>query len=79
MNGRTMPAGVVISGDIAAGKTTLRKREYATGYVLIGAVDIILSLCRGEYVDLRGPLEEPRIASDGWLRPAPSARAATSS
>ena len=53
------PVAVVISGDVAAGKTTLRKHKYAKGYVLIDAVDIFLSLCRGEYVDFPGPLEEP--------------------
>ena len=53
------PIAVIISGDIAAGKTTLRRQKYATGYVLIDAVDIFLSLSRGEYFDFPDGLEEP--------------------
>jgi hypothetical protein len=52
------PVAVVISGDISAGKTTLRKQMYSSGFVLIDAVEIFLSLSQGEYFDFPGGLEE---------------------
>lgn len=53
------PIAVVISGGIAAGKTTLRKQKYATGYVLVDAVDIFLSLSRGECFDFPEAFQQP--------------------
>ena len=53
------PIAVVVSGGIAAGKTTLRKQKYASGYVLIDAVDIFLSLSRGEYFDFPEAFQQP--------------------
>ena len=45
------PFAVIISGDVAAGKTTVRRQEYSSGYLLIDAAEIFLSLSRGEYLD----------------------------
>ena len=39
----------------AGGKTTLRKQHYSTGYVLVDAAEVFLSLSRGEYFDFPGP------------------------
>lgn len=55
------PVAVIISGGVAAGKTTLRKEKYSSGYVLIDAADIFLSLSRGEYYDFPDGLEEPMV------------------
>lgn len=56
------PVAVIISGGVATGKTTLRKQQYASGFVLVDAVDVFLSLSRGEYVDFPDGLEEPMDA-----------------
>ena len=53
------PRLIVIVGAVAVGKTTLRKERFATGFVLVDAVPIFLSLCRGQYLDFPGPLEVP--------------------
>ncbi len=53
------PVAVILAGGVAAGKTTMRKRDYSTGYVLIDAADIFLSLSRGEITSLPGETEEP--------------------
>jgi hypothetical protein len=38
------PNAVIIMGAVAAGKTTIRKQKYPSGYVLIDAAGIFLSL-----------------------------------
>jgi len=38
------PVAVVIAGDICAGKSTLRRTEYASGYVVVDAAEIFLGL-----------------------------------
>jgi len=53
------PVAVIISGGVCAGKTTVRRQEYSSGYVLIDAADIFLSLSRGEYLDFPQALQEP--------------------
>ncbi len=53
------PRAVIIAGGVATGKTGLRRAEYSTGYVLLDASDIFLSLCQGEDLDFPGPIEEP--------------------
>jgi hypothetical protein len=53
------PVAVILWGGIATGKTALRKQKFATGYVLLDAADIFLSLSRGEYFDFPDGLEEP--------------------
>jgi Zeta toxin len=68
------PNAVIIMGTPAAGKTTIRKQKYASGYVLIDAADIFLSLSRGEYfpfpeafqetMDLIGRLVADRALSE---------------
>lgn len=52
------PRIVILMGGPAAGKTTIRRQQYSTGYVLVDAAEIFLSLCRGEYFDFPGPFEE---------------------
>jgi hypothetical protein len=52
------PRIVIFMGGPAAGKTTLRKQRCATGYVLIDAAEIFLSLSRGEYFPFPDAFEE---------------------
>jgi hypothetical protein len=51
------PKAVILMGAVATGKTTLRKQQYSSGYVLIDAGEIFLSLSRGEFLPFHGPLE----------------------
>ena len=51
------PKAVILMGGVSAGKTTLRKQQYSSGYVLIDAGEIFLSLSRGEFLPFPGPLE----------------------
>lgn len=53
------PVAVILMGGVAAGKTTVRKQKYSTGYVLIDAADIFLSLSRGEYLEFPKAFQEP--------------------
>ena len=53
------PVAVIITGGVAAGKTTIRKEKYSSGYVLIDAADIFLSLSRGEYLPFPDAFAEP--------------------
>jgi Zeta toxin len=53
------PVAVILAGGPAAGKTTLRKGKYSSGYVLIDAADIFLSLSRGEFFPFPEGFEEP--------------------
>jgi chloramphenicol 3-O-phosphotransferase len=53
------PVAVILAGGPAAGKTTLRKGTYSSGYVLIDAADIFLSLSRGEFFPFPEGFEEP--------------------
>ena len=53
------PVAVIISGGVCAGKTTIRKQKYSTGYVLIDAAEIFLNLSRGEYLPFPEALQEP--------------------
>ena len=53
------PRLLLIMGGPAAGKTTLRRRNYSTGYVLVDAAEIFISLSRGGYYDFPDAFEEP--------------------
>jgi hypothetical protein len=53
------PCLVLIMGGPATGKTTLRRQNYSTGYVLIDAAEIFISLSRGEYYDFPDAFLEP--------------------
>ena len=50
---------VLLMGGPAAGKTTLRRQKYSTGFVLVDAADIFISLSRGGYYDFPEAFEEP--------------------
>ena len=58
VSGKDRPLFVVIAGGVAAGKTTLRKEKYSTGYVLVDAAEIFLNLSRGESFDTPEPFAE---------------------
>jgi hypothetical protein len=51
------PKAVILMGGVATGKTTLRKQQYNSGYVVIDAGEIFLNLSRGEFLPFPGPLE----------------------
>jgi hypothetical protein len=51
------PKAVILMGGVATGKTTLRKQQYSSGYVVIDAGEIFLNLSRGEFLPFPGPLE----------------------
>ena len=53
------PYLVLLMGGPAAGKTTLRRQQYSTGFVLVDAADIFISLSRGGYYDFPEAFEEP--------------------
>jgi hypothetical protein len=42
------PVLVVLLGAVAVGKTTIRKRDYSSGFVVVDAAEVFLNLCRGE-------------------------------
>jgi len=53
------PRIVIYTGGVAAGKTTLRKQQCATGYVVVDAVEIFLNLSRGGYYPFPEAFKEP--------------------
>lgn len=53
------PSAVILMGGVAAGKTTIRKRDYSHGYVLIDSADVFLRLCQGRNLDFPGELQIP--------------------
>jgi dephospho-CoA kinase len=53
------PRLILIMGGPASGKTTLRREQYSTGFVLIDAAEIFNSLSRGGYYDFPDAFEEP--------------------
>ncbi|SRR6266446_907757 len=53
------PRIVILMGGPAGGKTTIRKQRYSTGYVLVDAAEIFLSLSRGEFFPFPEAFEEP--------------------
>lgn len=52
------PIAVILMGGVATGKTTIRKQRFSSGYVLIDAVEIFLSLSRGAILPFPNGLEE---------------------
>ena len=57
-NGK-QPEVAIIMGGIAAGKTTLRKHQFASGYVIVDAAEIFLRLSKGEFYSFPDAFEEP--------------------
>ena len=53
------PTAVIIMGPPAAGKTTLRKAKFTSGYVVIDSAEVFLRLCEGRNLDFPGELETP--------------------
>src|SRR5437899_503582 len=53
------PRIVILTGGTGAGKTTIRKERFSTGYVLVDAAEIFLSLGRGKYFAFPDGLEQP--------------------
>lgn len=53
------PRIVLLMGGVAVGKTTMRRKTYGTGYVLVDAADIFINLSRGDYLPFPEAFEEP--------------------
>ena len=53
------PEFVWIQGGVCAGKTTLRRESYSSGFVVLDAAEIFLSLSRGKYYDFPDAFLEP--------------------
>ena len=52
------PRIVILMGGVATGKTTIRRRHYSSGYVLVDASEIFLNLSRGEFFEFPGPFAQ---------------------
>lgn len=52
---KSEPKIVVLMGPPASGKTTIRKENFASGYVLIDAAEIFLVISDGNHFDFPGP------------------------
>jgi hypothetical protein len=55
----TAPRLVILMGGPASGKTTFRKERYSTGYVVVDAAEIFLSLSRGDFFPFPEAFEQP--------------------
>ena len=53
------PRIVILMGGPCSGKTTFRKQQYSTGFVLVDAAEIFLSLSRGKFFPFPDALEGP--------------------
>ena len=53
------PRLALIVGPVATGKTTLRKENYKTGFVVVDSVEIFLNMSRGEYHAFPNAFLEP--------------------
>ena len=51
------PQIVIVCGPTATGKTRYRRQKYATGYVVLDAAEIFISLSRGKDIDFPSFLE----------------------
>lgn len=58
LSGDDSPRIVVLMGTPAGGKTSFRKDKYSSGYVLVDAADIFITMSNGEYFDFPGPFEK---------------------
>ena len=52
------PNFVLLTGGVGNGKTTLRRKQYAKGYVHIDAAEIFASFAKGKYYDFPVAFEE---------------------
>lgn len=52
------PKAVILMGGLATGKTTIRRRQYSHGHVLIDAAQIFLDLCHGEVTTFPGAFKD---------------------
>ncbi len=57
--GDGQPQFALVLGSSATGKTRHRREKYASGYVVVDAADIFISLSCGKYIDFPSNLEEP--------------------
>jgi hypothetical protein len=54
----TQPDAVIYMGGVAAGKSTLRRRDHGIGFVPIDAAALFLRICAGKRMDFPGELDE---------------------
>lgn len=55
------PGAVIIAGGVATGKTTLRRTEYSTGYVLLDAAEIFLVYAKAS------TWTSPALSKNQWI------------
>ncbi len=53
------PKIFTLVGGPAVGKTTMRKADFSTGYVVVDAAEIYLKLCEGKELPFPGPFDGP--------------------
>ena len=53
------PKLVLLLGPVASGKSYTRRRHYRSGYVIVDAAEIFVSLSRGGYYDFPGAFLAP--------------------
>jgi hypothetical protein len=53
------PVLEIVMGGPAVGKSTLRKKKFSKGYVLVDAADVFIRLSKGQSLDFPDDLEEP--------------------
>ena len=53
------PELILLIGSVAVGKTTIRKQQYSTGFVVLDAAEIFLNLSRGEFFPFPKAFQEP--------------------
>lgn len=59
------PRIVILMGGPATGKTTIRRAQFSSGFVLVDAAEIFIQLSRGQYYDFPDGLELPMDAIGG--------------
>ena len=61
------PRIAILMGGPAVGKTTIRKQCFATGYVLVDAAEIFLSLSHGKFFPFPDAFEQPMDIIGGLI------------
>lgn len=61
------PRMVIFLGGIAAGKTTMRRQEFGSGYVVVDAGEVFLNLCKDQSLPFPGHYEEAMNKVGGWI------------
>lgn len=58
-SGKARPELALVTGGVAVGKSRLRRKQFARGFVTLDAGEIFIHLSRGRYIAFPDFLEEP--------------------